>query len=95
MAEKTLATEEIAKIIKEVFIKETRSTLTVDEMTDDLKFTPDGFRIDSLTFIRSVIALEDALDIQVGDNVLMQSKFANVGELVQYIAEICQAQGRG
>lgn len=92
MSNQTMTQEEVARVIKEVLIKEARASISVDEMTDILEFTPDGFGIDSLTFIRSIVSLEETLGIEVGDGLLLKFKIANVGELVQYISNIYAQQ---
>lgn len=50
--------------------------------------------IDSLTFIRCIIALETQLDTIFDDAALMQNSFDTVGELEEYIRKASVVTGR-
>jgi acyl carrier protein len=43
------------------------------------------FNINSISFIKIVVALEEKFDIQFGDDDLDASKFETVGDIVQYV----------
>lgn len=57
-------------------------TTTVDE---NLTINAGQFRIDSLSFIRVFITLEDEFDVEFGDEALMQHQFSTFGEVIDYV----------
>lgn len=84
----------IASLVKKSLIREAKLTMTPLELSDGLSFNTD-IHINSLGFIRAVIAIEDELAIETSDEALMQTRFSTIGELVDFFAAAVHAQQRG
>ena len=86
MTTDTLITrQEIADVVKKTLVHECGLTVAPEFLTEETRLVSDTIRLDSMTFIRSVIAMEDALELTFGDEMLMQIGFHTVGDLVNYI----------
>ncbi|MEZ5840836.1 MAG: acyl carrier protein [Hyphomicrobiales bacterium] len=73
----------IATLVKETLVREAKLPMPATELADTLSFNGD-VSVNSLGFIRAVIALEDELEIETSDEALMQARFNTVGELVDF-----------
>lgn len=83
MTEKNIET--LTHAIREALVDESSSSLTPDQLTDDIELNSEAFRIDSMAFIRALIAVEDEAGIEISDEVLMNTTFVTVGDVVAYV----------
>jgi acyl carrier protein len=74
---------EVAHVVKETIARESASAWSARDLDDVLKFG-DDVKIDSITFIRVVISIEEQLDVETPDDALMQTQFHTVGDLVDF-----------
>lgn len=68
--------ETIFEFIKEN-VKETGIELQIDSVTSE--------SLDSITFVKMVVALETEFDFEFGDEMLSVAKFETIGQLVEYV----------
>jgi acyl carrier protein len=71
--------------IREALIYESSSSISLEHLTDDIELNSDAFRIDSMAFIRALIAVEDEAGIEISDEVLMNTQFVTVGDVISYV----------
>lgn len=55
-------------------------------MTQNTDFVED-LKYDSVNLIQFIVQLEDEFDIVVGDEVLLDNKIRNLGEVVKFVCE--------
>jgi len=84
-AQTSLQKQDIVRTVKEILIQEARVNITPDMLADDEPLNSDTLRINSLSFIGIVLALEDGLDIRLEDELFMKTKFTTVDDLADFI----------
>ncbi len=77
--------DEVRPVVEKVLLAEGTLSAGV-EVSDNLAFNVGDYRIASLSFIRAFILLEDELDIEFGDDALMQNTFATFGDVSAFVA---------
>jgi acyl carrier protein len=83
--EPRMSREEVAVVVKEAIIREAGLSVTPDVLTESVGLVSDIVQIDSMTFIRCLIGIEESLDSTFGDELLMQTGFKTVGGLIDRI----------
>jgi acyl carrier protein len=83
------ARQHVAYVVKQILINEARVNITPDHLSDDQTLNSELLRINSLSFLGVIISLEEALDIRLEDELFMKTKFATVGDLVDFIYPMC------
>jgi len=75
--------EDIEKRVK-VLIKEINNSITlINEIND--KESLNKLNIDSLSFIKFIVALEAEFDIEVDDDHLVMKSFHNLNDIINYV----------
>lgn len=59
----------------------TKNEITPDQVSEDLQL----LGMDSITFIRIVVALEEALEIEVPDNYLLMNEMNSVDKILSVV----------
>ena len=77
--------EEVALVVRETIIREAGLSVSPELLTESTGLMSDIVQIDSMTFIRCLIGVEEALDSTFGDELLMQTGFKTVGGLIDRI----------
>lgn len=82
---KTIDGDFIRSNVIAILLAEGKLSDETAEVDESLTINAGRFRIDSLALIRAFIAMEEALDIEFGDEALMQQQFATFGDVIDYV----------
>lgn len=71
--------------VRAALVVEARSSIDPASLGDDTPLDAPGFRLESMAFLRAMIALEDELDVRMDEELLARTKFATVGDVIAYV----------
>jgi acyl carrier protein len=81
----TIGNESIRTGIIKILLSEGKLSEGAGEVDESMPINTGMFRIDSLALIRAFIAMEDAFDVEFGDDTLMQNRFSTFGDVIAYV----------
>ncbi|MDR1265300.1 MAG: acyl carrier protein [Propionibacteriaceae bacterium] len=82
---------DVARTVKEAIIREASFDMNAAEL-DELSRFGEDIRVDSITFIRIVISVEEELDVETPDDALMQTQFKTVADLIEFFVGVVEEQ---
>ncbi|MEA5360942.1 acyl carrier protein [Amycolatopsis sp., V23-08] len=77
----------VSDSVKRVVIAESRLSLAPEEIPDNEPLSGDLLRLNSLGFVGMLVHLEDALEVELPDDLFVGRTFKTVNDLVEVVAE--------
>ncbi len=77
-----------ADIVKEILVRETHVDTKPEAISADDLLLSEKVKLNSISFIRVIIGIEDRLKVSFPDTMLMNESFSTVGDLIAYVDDI-------
>lgn len=79
--------EEIEQAVKSAFASVLEDDVRPEDLGPSTRIDGSGLNVTSVLFTRAIIEIEEDLDIEVEDQVLMNSNFFFLGDLIEVLAQ--------